>query len=219
MNCLSTKTILLIGISFCYVIVGGVCNFLGSVSPQQKFEATDKLVLQPYAISSDAQVLQLYVTAHFYLESKGKYILEAWGQANPKDAKRRKAPSSILAPLFIRFFLLPLSLSYVNWASQESCLFYLGSSLWSSDFPLFYFLGLFPSLSFSHYHSGLIFPILTTWILTRPSRINTQKRCPFHYRNWNAKGGSQETPASWETYMQVRKQQLELDMEQQTGSK
>ena len=27
------------------------------------------------------------------------------------------------------------------------------------------------------------------------------------------------TPASWETYMQVRKQQLELDMEQQTGSK
>ena len=26
-------------------------------------------------------------------------------------------------------------------------------------------------------------------------------------------------PASWETYMQVRKQQLERDMEQQTGSK
>ena len=26
-------------------------------------------------------------------------------------------------------------------------------------------------------------------------------------------------PASWETYMQVRKQQLELDKEQQTGSK
>ena len=26
-------------------------------------------------------------------------------------------------------------------------------------------------------------------------------------------------PASWETYMQVNKQQLEMDMEQQTGSK
>ena len=26
-------------------------------------------------------------------------------------------------------------------------------------------------------------------------------------------------PASWETYMQFRKEQLELDMEQQTGSK
>ena len=28
-----------------------------------------------------------------------------------------------------------------------------------------------------------------------------------------------ELKGSWETYMQVRKQQLELDMEQQTGSK
>ena len=26
-------------------------------------------------------------------------------------------------------------------------------------------------------------------------------------------------PASWETYMQVKKQQLDLDMDQQTGSK
>ena len=26
-------------------------------------------------------------------------------------------------------------------------------------------------------------------------------------------------PASWETYMHVKKQQLELDLEQQTGSK
>ena len=32
-------------------------------------------------------------------------------------------------------------------------------------------------------------------------------------------GISTTWPASWETYMQVRKQQLELDMEQQTGSK
>ena len=40
--------------------VGGVCNFLGSVSSQQKFEATD------------GPVLQLPVTAQFYLESKGK---------------------------------------------------------------------------------------------------------------------------------------------------
>ena len=30
---------------------------------------------------------------------------------------------------------------------------------------------------------------------------------------------SAKKSASWETYMQVRKQQLELDMEQQTGSK
>ena len=37
-------------------------------------------------------MLQLCVTAQFNLESKEKYILEAWGHANPKDAKRREAP-------------------------------------------------------------------------------------------------------------------------------
>ena len=45
--------------------------------------------------------------------------------------------------------------------------------------------------------------------------------CVDHNKLWKI---LQETgilttwPASWETYMQVRKQQLELDMEQQTGS-
>ena len=48
---------------------------------------------------------------------------------------------------------------------------------------------------------------LTVWIT-----IN----CGKLWKRWE----SQTTwPASWETYMQVRKQQLELDMEQQTGSK
>ena len=50
---------------------------------------------------------------------------------------------------YYTFFLSP-GLPYVNWASQECCLFYLRSSLQSSDHPLFYFRGLFPSLSFSH---------------------------------------------------------------------
>ena len=49
--------------------VGGVCNFLGSVSSQQKFEVTDQLL--------DGPVLQLHVTPQFYLGKKGKYILEA----------------------------------------------------------------------------------------------------------------------------------------------
>ena len=40
-------------------------------------------------------------------------------------------------------------------------MFYLRSSLWSSDLSLFYFHGFFPSLSFSHHHFGLLFPILT----------------------------------------------------------
>ena len=36
---------------------------------------------------------------------------------------------------------------------------------------------------------------------------------------WNRWEYQTTWPASWETCMQVRKQQLELDMEQQTGSK
>ena len=46
--------------------------------------------------------------------------------------------------------------------------------------------------------------------------------CVNHNKLWKIlqEIGIQATwPASWETYMQVRKQQLELDMEQQTGSK
>ena len=48
---------------------------------------------------------------------------------------------------------------------------------------------------------------LTVWIT-----INRGK----FWKRWEYKT---TWPAPWETYMQVRKQQLELDMEQQTGSK
>ena len=46
--------------------------------------------------------------------------------------------------------------------------------------------------------------------------------CVDHNKLWKIlkeMGNRTTWPASWETYMQVRKQQLELDMEQQTGSK
>ena len=48
--------------------------------------------------------------------------------------------------------------------------------------------------------------------------------CVDHHKLWKIlqeMGIPDQTtwPASWEIYMQVRKQQLELDMEQQTGSK
>ena len=46
--------------------------------------------------------------------------------------------------------------------------------------------------------------------------------CVDHYKLWKSlKEMEYQTtwPASWEFCMQVRKQQLELDMEQQTGSK
>ena len=44
-----------------------------------------------------------------------------------------------------------------------------------------------------------------------------QSLCVDHNKLWKIL--KEMGPASWETYMQVRKQQLELDMEQQTGSK
>ena len=45
--------------------------------------------------------------------------------------------------------------------------------------------------------------------------------CVDHNKPWTIlkEMGKDPWPASWETYIQVRKQQLELDMEQQTGSK
>ena len=52
--------------------------------------------------------------------------------------------SGTLAPFFICFFL-PLGVPYLNWASQECCLFYVRSSIQSSDLLLFYFCRLFPS--------------------------------------------------------------------------
>ena len=59
---------------------------------------------------------------------------------------QREAPSSILAPLFMFFFSPPLSLPYVNWASQEGLFVFpevpttdLGPSfvLFSWAFPVF----------------------------------------------------------------------------------
>ena len=39
------------------------------------------------------------------------------------------------------------------------------------------------------------------------------------WKFWKRRAYQTTWPASWETYMQVSKQQLELDMDQQTGSK
>ena len=77
-----------------------VCNFSGSVSSQQKFEATDQ----------------------HYSSRTGQH--------------------------------------YSSWTDQ--CQTSPDRSVWSSDLLLFYFHGLFLSLSFSHCHFGLLFPILPT---------------------------------------------------------
>ena len=82
-------------------------------------------------------------------------------RASERERERERERASWLW-LFYLYVYLSLRLSYVNWASQECCLFYLRSSLWSSDILLFYFGGLFPSLSCSHRHFGLLSPVLPT---------------------------------------------------------
>ena len=52
--------------------------------------------------------------------------------------------------------------------------------------------------------------------MPKPLTVRITINCGKFWKRWEY----QTTwPASWETYMQVRKQQLELDMEPQTGSK
>ena len=46
-------------LSLNHLIVSGVCNFLGSVLLQQKFELMDGPVLQPHVTSSVGLVLQI----------------------------------------------------------------------------------------------------------------------------------------------------------------
>ena len=101
-------------------------------------------------------VLQL----SFIYKVKGNTSSRCEGMLTQKT-QREERPGPILAPFFKMFFPPP-GLPYVNWASQERCLFYLRSSLQSLDLPLFYLCGLFPSLPFSLGHFGLLFPILTT---------------------------------------------------------
>ena len=136
----------------------GVCNFLHSVSSQQKFEVMDGPAIQPL----DGPVLQLHVTTQFYFKSNGNIHPQGMRACLPKGLQEKRGPRPSFGSSFYMFFLLPLGLPYGSWASQECCFFYLRSSLRSLDLPLFYFPRLFPSFSFSHCHSAHLFPILTT---------------------------------------------------------
>ena len=58
--------------------------------------------------------------------------------------------------------------------------------------------------------------ISTLLTMPKPLTVWITINCGKFWKRWEY----QTTwPASWETYIQVRKKQLELDMEQQTGSK
>ena len=86
-----------------------------------------------------------------------KRVEERMGEGERERERERKRFGSSFH-MFSSPWACPLQIGL----SQECCLFYLKSSLWSSDLLLFYFRGLFPSLSFSHRHFGLLFPILPT---------------------------------------------------------
>ena len=152
------------------------CILLGSISSQQRFGVMDIKASSMSQLSGleqtvlyllDKSALQLHVTSLFYLDNSRKTHPRGVRACLPKEGKRRvphragerETPQPFGSSFYM--FFLPLGLPYVKWASQE-CLLYLRSSLRSSDFPLFYFLRLFPSLYFSHHHSGFLFPILTT---------------------------------------------------------
>ena len=142
--------------------VGGVCNFLSSVSSWTK-------IWNNWQTSVTAPCnffLQISITAPCYssvlFRKQRKINPRSVKVGQPKRREEKRSFQSNFGSSFYMISLLPLSLPCVNWVSQEGCLFYLRFSLRSSDLPLFYFCGLLPSLSFSQHHSGLLFPILTT---------------------------------------------------------
>ena len=94
------------------------------------------------------------------------------------EEKRERERQTLgpLAPFFICFFLLPLGLPYVNWTSQECCLFYLRSSLWSLDLPL---TSLF---SISRAFPFLVFQPLPFWTPVSYSNYLTYRKSYFLFR-------------------------------------
>ena len=93
----------------CYssVYVGGVCNFPGSVSSQQKIEGADGPVLQ----------------LSFIWQANENTSLKHEGKPTQKTG-REKRPRLKFGSSFLVFFLLSLTQPHVNWASQEGCFFF-----------------------------------------------------------------------------------------------
>ena len=136
-----------------FISVGGVCNFLGSVSLQQKFEAMDRPVLQ----LSDRPVLQL----SFIQKIKENKCLRQEGMLTQKT-KREARPPTQLWLLFLYVFS-PLPGPALCKLGQPGVLFVLPEVLTPLLGPSFVlFSWAYPFLSFSHHHSELPFPILTT---------------------------------------------------------
>ena len=135
---------------------------------------TDRVIALRSRTDPVIALRKISVTALFYLEDRRKIHLQRLRACWSKDSKRRVPQRTgerervrPLAPLFrcFFFFFSPLEPALCKLALVRSAVLpevltlVLGSSF---DLPLFYFHELFPSLSFSHHHFGLLFPILTT---------------------------------------------------------
>ena len=108
--------------------VGGDCNFISSVLLQQKFEVKDRPVLQPC------------VTAQFYLESKGKCILEVWGRWSQK-AWREEKPLAQFWLLFCMFFSSPWACPMQIGLARRAVCFTRGSHSCPRTFLCSIFMG------------------------------------------------------------------------------
>ena len=127
--------------------VGGVCNFLGSVLPQQRFEMADQ------CYSS--------VTAQSFIQQ----AKESTPSRHEDRPTGKESPQSGLASSFYMFCLLPpISCPMqVGLAKKGAYVFHLNFSLRKKwIFFCSIFAGFSLSLYFSHCHFGLLFPILTT---------------------------------------------------------
>ena len=116
-------------------------------------------------------------------------------------------PSSHLI-LCCPLFLLPSVPSSIRVFSNESTLCMRWPRYWSFSF----------SIILSKEHLGLISLEWTGWISLQSKRLWTMWitiNCGKFWKRWEYQTA---WPTSWETYMQVRKQQLEQDMEHQTCS-
>jgi len=109
-------------------------------------------------------------TALFYLEDSRKIHLWGVRACRSKDTKRRLPQCAAgreraLWLLFLYVFFFPLGLLCKLGLVRSAILPEVFTQVLgpSFDLSLFYFRGLFSSLSFSHHHFGLLFPILTTW--------------------------------------------------------
>ena len=129
-------------ITWTWMIVSGEFIISFVLSPQQKFEVTDGPV------------------SWFSFIGKQRKIHPP-GVRTCRPKRREEKPPAQFWLLFLCFFLLPVSLPSVNWLSRRAVI--LPEVLTPVLRPSFVlFLWAFPSLSFSHRHSGLLFPILTT---------------------------------------------------------